>query len=195
MQAHALIFALLAGVTFTTPAPAQSVLKTAAELFAGSAVKAGSDTEGAFTYKPSIADMVTALNDSSLTELSASMQARGIAIEITSELTQPEHCLFEIKTSLVAPGVFAGTLSTSIDLQNAKGVSTRKRPDGTLEGVILGDASFTCYRFSITARNAPFDPGRAKCDTVNLTAPIDRAAWMAAAQDMSSKYCPLGKIE
>ena len=139
--------------------------------------------------------MTAALSDPSLTQLSTAMHARGLSIDVTSELTQSEHCLFEIKTSLVAPGVFAGTLSTSIDLQNAKGVSTRKRSDGMLEGVILGDANFTCYRFSITARGAPFDPGRAKCDNINVTAPIDRTAWIAVAQEMSNKYCPLGKIE
>ena len=82
-----------------------------------------------------------------------------------------------------------------VDLENAKAAAVRSRPDGQLEGTLLGEANLACHRFSVTARDVGSDPGIPKCDNVSSTVPIDRDGWLQAASDMSNKYCPLGKIE
>lgn len=171
------------------------MLATAAELFAGVAVRAGSETEGVFTYKPSLQDMVALANDPKVAGALTGLARRGVPIDITSELSQPDHCLFEVKTNMDAQGLFASTFTLRIDLLNSKAATVRGRPDGQLEGTLLGEANLACHRFSVTARDAGSDPGIPRCDNVSSTVPIERDRWLATAREMSAKYCPLGKIE
>ena len=192
---RSLLIALVGGAALSTAAPAQSVLETAAHLFAGVAVRSGSEAQGVYTYKPSLEDMLALANDPKVAGALTGLVNRGIPISITSEISQPDHCLFEIKTDMDARGIFASTYTVSVDLMNAKAAAVRHRADGKLEGTLLGDASLACHRFSVTARDAGSDPGIPKCDNVSSTVPIERDPWLATAREMSTKYCPLGKIE
>jgi hypothetical protein len=176
-------------------ASAQTVLETAATLFAGSGVREGSEKDNVYSYKPTIADLVALTNDPQIAATLNGLAARGVPVTISSELSQPDHCLFDIKTNLDARGLFASTLTVRIDLENAKAATVRKRNDGQIEGTLLGEANLACRRFSITARGAGSDPGIPKCDNVSSTAPIERERWLSAAREMSGKYCGLGKIE
>jgi hypothetical protein len=190
-----LLIALVGSSALAMPASAESVLETAARLFAGVAVRSGSEAEGVYTYKPSLQDMLALANDPKIAVALNGLTARGVPITITSELSQPDHCLFEIKTDMDARGIFASTYTVRVDLLNTKAAAVRKRPDGQLEGTLLGEANLACHRFSVTARDTGSDPGIPKCDNVSSTIPIERDPWIATAREMSAKYCPLGKIE